>query len=262
MEANKSTILMAPDPLWKWVETTNRRKREAIGGKRRCTLPAFFAAYRLASSCALPIFFLYRIRLFPNQLETCKWLTHGLGIERQKGRDLAHLWHGYGTFSCQLLFGLFAGIRIREMWIEIFVENFGRLFWKVAPFSSVKKRERGRFRNQALLMLVRSVYNDYRVWWVDLQIINHREGSPFKVHGLGIFRPGSPGQYQPINWMIINHTKRHRINTDFPPPPSWPIKRDNRAKWGKPDYLSNKRAVVVGDKIECIGGREREEMRG
>lgn len=31
---------------------------------------AFFAAYKLASSCAFPIFFLYRMRLFPNQLET------------------------------------------------------------------------------------------------------------------------------------------------------------------------------------------------
>jgi hypothetical protein len=34
---------------------------------------AFFAAYRFASSCAFPIFFLYRIRLFPNQFDT--WNT-------------------------------------------------------------------------------------------------------------------------------------------------------------------------------------------
>ena len=33
-------------------------------------LPAFFAAYRLASSCAFPMFFLYLILLLPNQLDT------------------------------------------------------------------------------------------------------------------------------------------------------------------------------------------------
>lgn len=31
---------------------------------------AVFAAYKFASSWALPMFFLYRILLFPNQLET------------------------------------------------------------------------------------------------------------------------------------------------------------------------------------------------
>lgn len=34
---------------------------------------AFLAAYKLASSWALPMFFLYRIRLLPNQFETWKW---------------------------------------------------------------------------------------------------------------------------------------------------------------------------------------------
>jgi len=31
---------------------------------------AFFARYKLASSCSLPMFFLYRMRLLPNQLVT------------------------------------------------------------------------------------------------------------------------------------------------------------------------------------------------
>jgi hypothetical protein len=31
---------------------------------------AALAVYKLASSCALPMFFLYLIRLLPNQLET------------------------------------------------------------------------------------------------------------------------------------------------------------------------------------------------
>lgn len=37
---------------------------------------AFLAAYKLASSCALPMFFLYRMRLLPNQLETWETLKN------------------------------------------------------------------------------------------------------------------------------------------------------------------------------------------
>lgn len=50
-------------------------------------VPAFFAAYKLASSCALPMFFLYRILLLPNQLET--FLT-----EREKETSMASMADG------------------------------------------------------------------------------------------------------------------------------------------------------------------------
>lgn len=42
---------------------------------------AVLAAYRLASSWNLPIFFLYRILLLPNQLDTC------VGEQRGRSRD-------------------------------------------------------------------------------------------------------------------------------------------------------------------------------
>lgn len=41
---------------------------------------AFLAAYKFASSWALPMFFLYLILLFPNQLDTCQFSVNQYSI--------------------------------------------------------------------------------------------------------------------------------------------------------------------------------------
>ena len=53
---------------------------------------AFFAAYRFASSCAFPIFFLYRIRLFPNQFDT--WNTNRPVMSKRIMQKEAEVWWG------------------------------------------------------------------------------------------------------------------------------------------------------------------------
>lgn len=62
---------------------------------------ASFDAYRFASSWALPMFFLYRIRLFPNQLLTCEEKT----FNRRKPLEVLCLLvkHWCCTFSLILL---------------------------------------------------------------------------------------------------------------------------------------------------------------
>ena len=64
---NSSTVSRV---LYCWRPTVSRRNLPISLSPSLSAAAAVFAAYKLASSWALPMFFLYLIRLLPNQLET------------------------------------------------------------------------------------------------------------------------------------------------------------------------------------------------
>jgi len=49
-------------------------------------------------------------------------------------KPIGNLRNGDATFTSQLFLSLFARVRIAEMWVEIFIQNFWSLFAEVATF--------------------------------------------------------------------------------------------------------------------------------
>lgn len=48
----------------------------------------------------------------------------------------SHLGYCYAALLSQLLFGLFAGVRVTKMRVKILVQDLGRLLAEVPPFPS------------------------------------------------------------------------------------------------------------------------------
>lgn len=80
------------EEAWWWFKAVCRLYTSMLRGQTDSCLPAaFFAAYRFASSCALPIFFLYLILLLPNQFDTCN-RANKRGLFQRGYVDMKRVW--------------------------------------------------------------------------------------------------------------------------------------------------------------------------
>ena len=84
------------------------------------------------------MFFLYRIRLFPNQLFIWN-ITIVRSINWTREIVWVHLRHCDSTFSCKLLLGFLRGVWIGQVWVEVLVQDLRRLLAEVSPLSSSVK---------------------------------------------------------------------------------------------------------------------------
>ena len=84
------------------------------------------------------MFFLYRIRLFPNQLFIWN-ITIVTSINWTREIVWAHLRHCDSTFSRKLLLGFLRGVWIGQVWVEVLVQDLRRLLAEVPPLSSSVK---------------------------------------------------------------------------------------------------------------------------
>lgn len=62
--------------------------------------------------------------------------------KRARPLEPSHLWHCDAAFLGQLLFGFFTGVGVTEVWVKIFIQDFGGLFTEVTPFSSMTRSKR------------------------------------------------------------------------------------------------------------------------
>ena len=84
------------------------------------------------------MFFLYRIRLFPNQLFIWN-ITIVTSINWTREIVWVYLRHCDSTFSCKLLLGFLRGVWIGQVWVEVLVQDLWRLLAEVPPLSSSVK---------------------------------------------------------------------------------------------------------------------------
>ena len=84
------------------------------------------------------MFFLYRIRLFPNQLFIWN-ITIVRSINWTREIVWVYLRHCDSTFSCKLLLGFLRGVWIGQVWVEVLVQDLRRLFAEVSSLSSSVK---------------------------------------------------------------------------------------------------------------------------
>lgn len=109
---------------------------------------AALAAYMLASSWAFDIFFLYLIRLLPNQLAICNetqnYMIKFIHSQKLKSMYTIILSWGYHstnlansdvTFSSQLFLGFLTGIWVAKMRVKVLVQHLGCLLAKIPSLS-------------------------------------------------------------------------------------------------------------------------------
>ena len=122
------------------------------------------------------MFFLYRIRLFPNQLFIWN-ITIVTSINWTREIVWVHLRHCDSTFSCKLLLGFLRGVWIGQVWVEVLVQDLRRLLAEVSPLSSSVK-EPGTKDHHCLAGTLLQL---------DLRIRKYKKKSPPKGFGSPVF---------------------------------------------------------------------------